>query len=355
MLLEQVQQLERRRLPSIHELVLPPPAVACPPEPVRVRDEEDCARILAGLQGPGSSDEVRSSQKLPSISCLFGELECLPSPAYLRRGSCESIASTTPSLASTASVASSPPLSPRSPTFRVPFKFGDMTAAEQVFAEARQYDFRADHHGYVRRRSSLHMQEGRIVKPSSPPPHSRCIAPQALHAVQAQEKPRRAPPRSRGKPHNNIPYTEEQNHWVIYHKVDLGLSWREVEDRFNLLFPLPPPYDRTDGGLQSTFYRWNDRMPLMTDDWLLVLDDRSRETYAGVGFRTHKVKVRASGKSGEASGNVTLIARYAEQIVDRGYSWIRPADMATAREVAIRRRKQRQEYLEMKAAMRSRF
>ncbi len=291
----------------------------------------------------------------------------------LRRGSCDSLASSAPSLAYTSAV-SSPSMSPEIPAFHVPAKFHTMNPSEQAFAEGMGYDSRGQ------RRPSVisHAQGGRIAKlsPSPPVSHYPSLQP-ALGG-----KPRRAPPRPSptGRGHINTPYAEEQNYWIIYHKVDLGLSWKEIEDRYNGMFP---HLGRTDGGLQSTFYRFNDRTPMMTEDRLLVLDDNSPETYAGVGYRTHKVKARSSGKRGEISGRVTLIERYAEQVADRGYKWVHPKDLELARQIGefstdhgaalvraqdrkkgltkgsrpqgLRRKQQRQEWLRRKAAMRTRM
>lgn len=117
-------------------------------------------------------------------------------------------------------------------------------------------------------------------------------------------------------PRNNKKYSTEQNFFVCYHHCDLNLEWKVTEQLFAERYPEEP--NRTDQGLQSIFYRLNKECPVITDDKLLVFRSDPPKKRAGgkreyneYNNKFHDAKVRNFGK-------VSLIDRYAEQIVENG-------------------------------------
>ncbi|KAK0711120.1 hypothetical protein B0H67DRAFT_275248 [Lasiosphaeris hirsuta] len=71
----------------------------------------------------------------------------------------------------------------------------------------------------------------------------------------------------------NTPYTENQEFFIRYHAVDLGLSWNDVQIEFVQWYPEGP--QRSITGLNCGYYRANKKIPVLTADGLLVLADPS--------------------------------------------------------------------------------
>ena len=132
---------------------------------------------------------------------------------------------------------------------------------------------------------------------------------------------------------NNKPYTFEQEAFLIYHRVDLHLTWGEVRAAFLARWP---HLERTVGGLECIYYRTNAVLPATTPDGLLVLVDPAVEAgvgarageygfgdegkvgykyYRGVAYRTLQVKCRA--------GEIPLMERFPEELVEEGNEWVR--------------------------------
>jgi hypothetical protein len=142
------------------------------------------------------------------------------------------------------------------------------------------------------------------------------------------QKRERARPKNTGQAHCNEKYTTEENRFLIYFRVDHPMSWQQLESAYNERFTYGSRPHRTDGGLQSQFYRLNTICPEMTDDKLLVFGPRSQleadtHKYNEYDNMTFDCKVRLGGK-------VSLIDRYAEQIVEENWSWITDEDMLEA-------------------------
>lgn len=153
---------------------------------------------------------------------------------------------------------------------------------------------------------------------------------QPAYKVQKRE---RARPKNTGTAHCNEKYTTEENRFLIYFRVDHPLSWQQMEIVYNERFTHGSRPHRTDGGLQSQFYRLNTVCPEMTEDKLLVFGPRTEEEKNDMSVKfneydnlTFDCKVRMGGK-------VSLIDRYAEQIVEENWSWIRPEDMREAKKL----------------------
>jgi len=128
--------------------------------------------------------------------------------------------------------------------------------------------------------------------------------------------------RSPKTPHINKEYTLEQNLWIIYNHVDLKKAWKEVEEDFGRRFG--NQVQRTDGGLQSTYYRWNEECPAISPDGLLEYGEG--DGYNKWDVKVVKAKIRTEGK-------IPVIDRYATEIVEAGYPWVLEHDMARARQL----------------------
>ena len=162
-----------------------------------------------------------------------------------------------------------------------------------------------------------------ISPPMTSPP--RLVIPKQGRPVKsATSTPSSSRRRSRllKAPHINKEYTEEQNFWIIYQTVDRKQPWSAIEKDFRRQFGID--VKRTDGGLQSTYYRWNAECPVIDHDGQLQYG-------TGPGFnkwnvKTHQAKVRQRGE-------VSLIDRYATEIVAARFNWILPSDMMKARKL----------------------
>ncbi|EGS20551.1 uncharacterized protein CTHT_0023840 [Thermochaetoides thermophila DSM 1495] len=159
---------------------------------------------------------------------------------------------------------------------------------------------------------------------------------------------------------NNQPYPFQQEAFVIYHRVDLHMSWDQIRTAFLARWP---DRERTVGGLECIYYRTNWHVPVTTADGLLVLVDPAEEGllgptsedsrvqgeggdgkgedeeagvgsgqnyhnsqmggsstvgykyYRGVAYRTMHVPVR--------QGEVPLMERFPEELVDEANDWLR--------------------------------
>ncbi|KAK1765701.1 hypothetical protein QBC33DRAFT_131799 [Phialemonium atrogriseum] len=346
----------------------------CPP----LSSPKDCERTCL----PSSP---KTTFRLPS----FSELAAGIAPAepewsrdqrsLQRRSSCESTCSA-PSLTGTLSSISSPVSSPRSPldgqfAFHMPqqqlpvplpqygAKFQLSSASEYLLAQANGFDTRNRRHSALAGKTSPPWQSSQATPfrhPRYSPQLARAPSPQHHHHHQQQQQQqayrsrhhslseealRRSGDRgavckrSPKTPHINKEYTLEQNLWIIYNHVDLKKPWKEVEDEFGCYFGIK--VKRTDGGLQSTYYRWNEECPVIDEDGLLEYGEG--DSFNKWDVKTHKAKVRGHGK-------ISLIDRYASEVVEAGFSWILPQDMVKARQLAERRRPYREAYERRKKA-----
>ncbi|KAK4456252.1 hypothetical protein QBC34DRAFT_13656 [Podospora aff. communis PSN243] len=148
---------------------------------------------------------------------------------------------------------------------------------------------------------------------------------------------------------NNKEYEFVENLFIIYHIVDRGLHWKEVEVLFSKRFP-----DRTRGGVQCQYYRLNERIPKLDSEGLLdfgpftkeeledkeVVSQRPYPLESGVRYRIHHVKCREGME-------VRLAERYPEEVVYGGHDWILPEhrDNQHTKLDADKRARQREEYL----------
>jgi hypothetical protein len=157
---------------------------------------------------------------------------------------------------------------------------------------------------------------------------------------------------SKGKK-QNIQYTPEQNLFIIYHKDDLELPWAEIEKRYNARFP---GLYRTAGGLNCNYYRLNAKLPRTedSDKFSLIFDERPRcdpenpgkmlpltwDEYEGVRFQTVHVQVRQAAKV--LGHSIGLMWRCPDELVKEENEWVLEEHRVKARELAARRRYQRE-------------
>jgi hypothetical protein len=170
------------------------------------------------------------------------------------------------------------------------------------------------------------------------------------HAPSGVTKPTRAKPKCNGERHCNERYTEEEAHFIIYHRVDLFQTWRDVEKAFNAQFSGP---FRTEAGLQSQYYRSNLACPFIVEENLLQYPEtligarKINPCDSSILAAKKDNDARQVGKvNGKTSGVVYIndydnvvkpckvrIARYAEQVVDKKYPWVGPKNMEQAKKL----------------------
>ncbi|OIW33241.1 hypothetical protein CONLIGDRAFT_677041 [Coniochaeta ligniaria NRRL 30616] len=258
-----------------------------------------------------------------------------------RRGSADSVSST-PSLSGsfTSSISSndsiSPALTPSIPQeFPNSAYFWDLGSKELLLAQAPvEYDSWSK----LYLRDALSSRTPRRFQRASKAPDAPRGSLQPAYKVQKRE---RARPKNTGTAHCNEKYTTEENRFLVYFRVDHPLSWQQMEVVYNERFTYGARPHRTDGGLQSQFYRLNTVCPEMTEDKLLVFGPRTAREKENKSIKfneydnlTFDCKVREGGK-------VSLIDRYAEQIVEENWPWIKPEDMREAKKLADLRRPHR--------------
>lgn len=77
---------------------------------------------------------------------------------------------------------------------------------------------------------------------------------ESLVSVQSRTSSgRRSPPRGHGRREFRPTYTEEEVHFIWYHRVDLGWEWKEVLNAFHSQFPAGK--SRGASGIQCKYYR----------------------------------------------------------------------------------------------------
>ncbi|KAL8731458.1 MAG: hypothetical protein Q9166_003433 [cf. Caloplaca sp. 2 TL-2023] len=106
-------------------------------------------------------------------------------------------------------------------------------------------------------RSSPQSQEHHFQYPSSDPGRtsSRHSSVDRESNVSAQSRlsgGRRSPPRVHGRREFRPTYTEEEVHFIWYHRIDLGWEWKEVLNAFHTQFP---GRLRGASGIQCKYYR----------------------------------------------------------------------------------------------------
>lgn len=255
-----------------------------------------------------------------------------------RRGSADSISSTPSLVGSFTSSCSdnTPPAStPGTPhEFHNSAYLWDPNPKENLQVPAPDYDSRWSK-TYHQESSRTHRRNYSTTKSCNVSRGSQ----QPAYKVQRRERAR--PKNISGQAHCNEKYTDEENRFLIYFRVDHPLSWQQLEAEYNRRFPEGTRPYRTDGGLQSQFYRQNTVCPEMTDDKLLVFGPteeheaqikeahETKDKTLMLSFNeydnmTFDCKVRLGGK-------VSLIDRYAEQIAECDYPWMTEQDKTEAR------------------------
>lgn len=178
---------------------------------------------------------------------------------------------------------------------------------------------------------------------------------------------------------NNTAYTAEQEAFVIYHRVDLGLAWEQVRAAYMARWPA---LKRSASGFECAYYRTNANIPAVTGDGLAVLVDldvggvgegaeggvegggaggagggggdvwqqqqqgggvneggdagvvvagdredvkKAYKYYKGVAYRTRRVPCR--------KGLYSLMERFPEELVDERHDWVREEHRVLARGV----------------------
>jgi hypothetical protein len=280
-------------------------------------------------------------QRLPSIATLeptrpeehhsFYQSYFGPSPALSRRGSSDSLCST-PSLAGSnvSSYASSDGRhSPVAAPYQHYNKF--FAAANESLVDNGVWSMLQpiDH-----KLISLAIRPGTSSKSKSSRTGSKSPSLRQPASIQrpAPQK-RKKPQKQDAEAHCNIKYQDEQQSFIIYCRDDLDIPWARVKEAYNKQFPQGPR--REVGGLQSIMYRMNEVCPVRTEDGLLkfgveVRDPKTNELLSGT-YNQHDNEV--DRRLVRSKGKVSLIDRYAEQVVEANWSWIRPQDMERAREL----------------------
>ncbi|KAK4169204.1 hypothetical protein QBC43DRAFT_307137 [Cladorrhinum sp. PSN259] len=197
----------------------------------------------------------------------------------------------------------------------------------------------------------------------------RCNSRQKPYATKKTSKKgkrgQRAPSGNAPVARSNAKYTDEQNHFIIYHHDDLEWSWKDTKKAYMRRWPKQGKEqpERTGGALQCAFYRTNALIPALEpgNDTLILAppqdfnqgkptktgDDStqseiSRDSYelyqvqGGVPHLLEEVKVRATDVARK------LCLRYPEAMLK--YDWVRPEDKVKAQMIAAKRRVQRQEW-----------
>ncbi|KAK1751720.1 hypothetical protein QBC47DRAFT_74595 [Echria macrotheca] len=147
----------------------------------------------------------------------------------------------------------------------------------------------------------------------------------------------------------NVSYTFEQSMFIVYHTVDLGLDWNEVNKRYDMWFLNNNPA-RSKGALTCEYYRTNLRIPFARPDGLLDLGpfrrdehEVSKYAYEGAKYRIRSVGCRDDGVK------VPLAERFPEEIVNPRNQWVLPEhreDPAIIK-LAAMRKAQREQFLRM--------
>ncbi|AEO57672.1 hypothetical protein MYCTH_2304109 [Thermothelomyces thermophilus ATCC 42464] len=250
-----------------------------------------------GCQTLGSGDSlvIRTNQRLPPISDLLRDVPLPPSPP-----------SSQPPSQKQSYPTILPPMFPTpipcSPTF-FPGAFPTWSAspprsrsASQQYTQfpplSRPVDLRrasipcADRDRDRQRRTTkqqARLRRGSTLSDPGPqprqhhPPPNNSLTRRPEAAAIRQPAPAAPCETAAGPPkpkRNNQPFTFEQEAFVIYHRVELGLCWAEVRDAFMARWPA---LKRSVGSLQCAYYRTNLELPVVTPDGLLVLVDPEEE------------------------------------------------------------------------------
>ncbi|KAL2201324.1 hypothetical protein P885DRAFT_26663 [Corynascus similis CBS 632.67] len=136
------------------------------------------------------------------------------------------------------------------------------------------------HQARLRRGSTPSSNPSDPTRQRAPPPTPPIISCEMATARAAAAAAVAVEPSSRG-PHlvspppakpkrNNQPFTFEQEAFIIYHRVELGLPWAEVRRAYMARWPA---LRRSVSGLQCAYYRTNLELPVVTADGLLVFID----------------------------------------------------------------------------------
>ncbi|KAB5570654.1 hypothetical protein GE09DRAFT_1055459 [Coniochaeta sp. 2T2.1] len=346
----------------------------------------------------GSSLSLKNSKAYPSIFALEPRVstthnafeDCSWSTSQRRRDSDDSVAGTvtsTPSLdGSCASFCSSgdeasPALAPSTPrdVSQAPY-FRDLSSEWQQQQQQHHLSFQQasdyDHHvisepffkdpfyislppsSAIPRRALPPPPNRRSANPSSTPrrrsPSSRQpSSPPSSYRIEKPKTQRAKPKNMTGEAHCNEKYTQEENFFLIHHRGDLAMPWKQVERLFDQRFcsggsgsgtgsgSSGRPY-RREGGVQSQYYRLNARCPQMAGaDKLLVfgprpggVHDRGADRFDENDNLVFECKVRRGIKR-------SLVERYAEQVVEGRYEWIPEEVMREAERLAALRRPHR--------------
>ncbi|KAL7903752.1 hypothetical protein GGI35DRAFT_472886 [Trichoderma velutinum] len=139
--------------------------------------------------------------------------------------------------------------------------------------------------------------------------------------------------------HINQKYTTEQGDFIIYLWHDRKLNWQDIQNRFESEFGHSPK--RTVPGLQSQYYRMNDRIPLWDDDGWLVFgnEDDVEPIYISIKCRERETQRRPIESLG-------LGQRYPERAI--GYSWVDAETKRKCHDLAIKRTLQLRERAEQR-------
>lgn len=347
---------------------------------------------------PTDSMHPYSHQRLPPISQLLRDIPPPQAPAYSASpltplpspsGSLPSLFSpqyptwqalpSRPQSAPYDSLGLCSPRSPRgsTPAYNIPRSFSvpEITrfssSSSPLLSPRRRYRPNPEHrlgrrssapYSLVSRRLPERERERTRSKSRSPPPE----APEDLNTG---DRPKR----------NNKPYTFEQEMFIIYHRIDLEMTWGQLHAAYMARWP---DLRREVGGLECAYYRTNLHMPATTEDGLLILPDLDhpgadgaeiREALEGDAAPEHHLHTEdeAAGDEGEdytmlgndshANGRtdggplekkkwrryrgvphltkevkcrvarVSLMERFPEELIEESYDWVRVEHRVLAR------------------------
>ncbi|KAF5120995.1 hypothetical protein E5D57_013331 [Metarhizium anisopliae] len=115
--------------------------------------------------------------------------------------------------------------------------------------------------------------------------------------------------------HISQKYTTEEGDFIIYCWHEKNLKWQRIKQDFAAMFGRTP--ERTIQGLQSWYYRMNQRIPLWDPDGRLIFDNDN-----DIEPKCVSIKCRQRDSQDNPMEPPGLSQRYPERAIH--YSWVDP-------------------------------
>ncbi|KID59539.1 hypothetical protein MAN_10583, partial [Metarhizium hybridum] len=170
--------------------------------------------------------------------------------------------------------------------------------------------------------------------PLPPPPPSRQVSmllslPQAYDFQFVRCDPSPSPDGENR--HISQKYTTEEGDFIIYCWHEKNLKWQRIKQDFAAMFRRTP--ERTIQGLQSWYYRMNQRIPLWDPDGRLIFDNDN-----DIEPKCVSIKCRQRDSQDNPMEPPGLSQRYPERAIH--YSWVDPELKRVYQDWAAKRAKQ---------------